>query len=849
MKLLRKLITIFVIACYTFCFPLGSFASSVAKIKLQEIRIDELGFTVSFYSNNNMRENTMISLAPAVKSIVGESGIVSQPVSIVTTTPFDSATISFDYDPDKLGTINESDLRIFYFNPDNRNLELVENQYIDYNNHCVLANVSHLSIYLLADINQWAKTWRDGLVQSIAKEQISKTNSNCLDIAYVIDSSGSMGPAQGIFSNPSDWESDLNNDRITQTKKSIDYMTDNDRAAVIDFDDNATLLQGLTNNKDLLKIASGRINSDGGTNIPCGINLALEELEKNGRQDTKKVIVFLTDGRNSTGDGDVTDELGRANELGVNIYTVGLGKNADRQILQQIADSTGGHYYYVDYAKDLHNPYDQIGGDIELIKDTDSDGDGIPDWVENKGYIIKGTLGKTINPTDPNNPDTDDDGIDDGDELGTVYYDSETKKCYVSPEPLVYNKPHNPYRSNPTIHADYDLPPVNVDVSKILSELDDSSPIKLLVSDLLKYSSQLGFNVEEHLNKSIKYVIEKVELFDITNEDVKYLLVGLVMGYDDNFQFGLAQKLVNLFTGKDQSYLESNYYYVRGKAFVDAVAMASFLTASVGSAIEAGKFLAASGAAGSFALATAPASGGTTLVGGTAVSVGALTTSGVLVGTSIITKALYDRSSTLLARDSELLSSLSHSKNAKKVLNNIVRNIDGVKKVVPKGYNNIDEYLKLVDNVKGYKSKDEFAATVKNVEKYLNDPANVHPTIRNNKYAGTMHNGVEYDVIGFPIFDKFSKFEVHLESKCFKLTRDEHFHECTARLNNAIKKGEVDKKLFTPDQLKAIEDGKSKIPALTWHHHQVEGKLQLVPEDIHRAGHTGGNAIWGIGND
>nr|WP_083842100.1 HNH endonuclease [Fictibacillus macauensis] len=33
---------------------------------------------------------------------------------------------------------------------------------------------------------------------------------------------------------------------------------------------------------------------------------------------------------------------------------------------------------------------------------------------------------------------------------------------------------------------------------------------------------------------------------------------------------------------------------------------------------------------------------------------------------------------------------------------------------------------------------------------------------------------------------------------------------------------------------------------LTWHHHQVPGKMQLVIENIHgKVNHLGGNQLWG----
>ncbi|WP_442805718.1 HNH endonuclease [Testudinibacter sp. TR-2022] len=52
------------------------------------------------------------------------------------------------------------------------------------------------------------------------------------------------------------------------------------------------------------------------------------------------------------------------------------------------------------------------------------------------------------------------------------------------------------------------------------------------------------------------------------------------------------------------------------------------------------------------------------------------------------------------------------------------------------------------------------------------------------------------------------------------------------------------KSQFTSEQLEAIYRGEAKIPDYTWHHHQDSGRMQLIPEDIHRqTGHLGGEAI------
>ncbi|WP_306475043.1 HNH endonuclease [Bacillus pseudomycoides] len=62
-----------------------------------------------------------------------------------------------------------------------------------------------------------------------------------------------------------------------------------------------------------------------------------------------------------------------------------------------------------------------------------------------------------------------------------------------------------------------------------------------------------------------------------------------------------------------------------------------------------------------------------------------------------------------------------------------------------------------------------------------------------------------------------------------------------------MKKGEISKDLFTPRQLAQIQKGEARIHGLTWHHHQVTGKMQLVDSEVHGANHLGGNKLWGGG--
>ncbi|MEN2768981.1 HNH endonuclease [Ornithinibacillus xuwenensis] len=171
--------------------------------------------------------------------------------------------------------------------------------------------------------------------------------------------------------------------------------------------------------------------------------------------------------------------------------------------------------------------------------------------------------------------------------------------------------------------------------------------------------------------------------------------------------------------------------------------------------------------------------------------------------------------------------------------------------VVPKGYDSVDDFLKVVDDTTikefGYDSVEEFKMVVGHVEDYLN--ASPKNNILNKRLAGGKHvKGVEYDVIGFPIFKGDDvKFSLKLEKDYYIMKDTDQFLKCTEKLRESINKGEVPKELFTKKQLAQIEDGLPRIDGLVWHHHQVPGKMQLVLKKVHSVNHLGGNSLWGGG--
>lgn len=178
-----------------------------------------------------------------------------------------------------------------------------------------------------------------------------------------------------------------------------------------------------------------------------------------------------------------------------------------------------------------------------------------------------------------------------------------------------------------------------------------------------------------------------------------------------------------------------------------------------------------------------------------------------------------------------------------------------MKEVVPKGFETVEDYLLSVDGkVKGYKDPVEFRKVVDNVNIYLNKPWG-QPSIINKSKAGEVVYGagmINYDVIGFPIFTDYAIFTAKIPENMYRARDAIQFIEAAKQLKKAIESGSSEVKgTFTSEERKLIDQAAAgikdgRIKGYTWHHHQVEGKIELLPTQLHEHNkHTGGNAIWG----
>ncbi len=146
--------------------------------------------------------------------------------------------------------------------------------------------------------------------------------------------------------------------------------------------DGAILEHGLSTNLDQIKTTTQQRQAGhymGGTNIGAGMKVARQELLAHARQRSYRMMVVMTDGvanlpnNTSTAKQFVIDEANLAAANKIKIVTISLGVLADKVLMQQVADATGGVHFNVpggipisDVRTQLQNVFREIAGSRPL---------------------------------------------------------------------------------------------------------------------------------------------------------------------------------------------------------------------------------------------------------------------------------------------------------------------------------------------------------------------------------------------------------------------------------------------------------------------------------------------------
>jgi pSer/pThr/pTyr-binding forkhead associated (FHA) protein/Mg-chelatase subunit ChlD len=218
-------------------------------------------------------------------------------------------------------------------------------------------------------------------------------NTLIKDVVLVLDNSGSMKKNDPQF---------LTKNAVTEFINNLDEST---RVAIVIFDQevkNAVPLTDISSTSRLELLDSlSQINYKGlYTNSPAAIESAIYDLKNVGREEARKIIVFMTDGIVDTGNADrdlektkwlKEDLAADAADAGIRIFGIAFTENADFELIQSLAQKTNGEYYRALLADDLQNVFSKLN---TLINKPDE-----PEVVEKvETRIIEKIVEKVVEP-------------------------------------------------------------------------------------------------------------------------------------------------------------------------------------------------------------------------------------------------------------------------------------------------------------------------------------------------------------------------------------------------------------------------------------------------------------------
>lgn len=293
------------------------------------------------------------------------------------------AVITFKYNPDlvqqraneilaqykaesidiDINDVDINDLSVYWYDASDDVVKILGESIVDTTNNTVSVSTNHFCNIGLVLSN---------IFNGSAKKRLPAVRTEAIpyyDVVMALDYSGSMS------------YSDVQQS-IAAAQGLVDILADDDYVSVIAFATYARAVvehKRVGNGRDIIKQSiPSNPNVGGGTDFESALSLAksLKPLDSLHQS----LIVLLSDGGSSISDT-LLQELKNNDQK---VITVGIGNGVYTELMQKIADSTGGSYIFTNAAEDLQNAFLELQSTyIGSTKDTDKD--GLPDLVEVSG--------------------------------------------------------------------------------------------------------------------------------------------------------------------------------------------------------------------------------------------------------------------------------------------------------------------------------------------------------------------------------------------------------------------------------------------------------------------------------
>lgn len=149
-----------------------------------------------------------------------------------------------------------------------------------------------------------------------------------------------------------------------------------DKAEVLAFDDIVQQMCYFTSDSSLLVNGINNMSTDGLTAFYDAVYFGIQNASLQGGA---RCVIAFTDGMDNRSIHTYNEVITYANENQVPVYIIGVGDYVETYILQNIATSTGGRYWFISDLYDLQEIFDQVYAEqkelymIEYVSDSAAD--------------------------------------------------------------------------------------------------------------------------------------------------------------------------------------------------------------------------------------------------------------------------------------------------------------------------------------------------------------------------------------------------------------------------------------------------------------------------------------------
>jgi tight adherence protein C len=211
----------------------------------------------------------------------------------------------------------------------------------------------------------YLRVFEDGQPQPSADMFKIRNPDTVTSVALVLDVSGSMAEE----------------DRLPQARAAakgfLSEMRPRDRSALVTFASEVVIRQPFTTDRRSIYRAIDSSAAAGNTRLYDAIVRSVPQVA--ALSGGTRALIVLTDGEDTESTSDVSEGIALATRSAIPIYTIGLGSAVQADVLQRIANETGGRFHHAPGPQDLARVFRlisrQLATQYEVFWVSRADGD------------------------------------------------------------------------------------------------------------------------------------------------------------------------------------------------------------------------------------------------------------------------------------------------------------------------------------------------------------------------------------------------------------------------------------------------------------------------------------------